>query len=79
MLDIYIYCQIEAIKVKGLTRSCSQQNECAIVLPIQGHEYIILGLIWLFAYTLLMYNIWVHEAYVVDPVLFAFLRFHPAR
>ena len=49
--------------------------DCA---AIQGHEYIILGLIWLFAYTLLMYNIWVHEADVVDPLLPAFLRFHPA-
>ena len=49
------------------------------MLPIQGHEYIILGPIWLGAYTLLMYNIWVHEAYVVDLVLPAFLHFHPAR
>ena len=49
------------------------------MLPIQGHEYIILGPIWPGAYTLLMYSIWVHEAYVVDPVLPAFLRFHPAR
>ena len=49
------------------------------MLPIQGHEYIILGLIRPFAYTLLMYNIRIHEVNVVNPALPAFLHFHPAR
>ena len=55
-----------------------KQNECANVLPIQGHEYIMLGLIRPFAYTLLMYNIRIYEANIVNPALPAFLHFHPA-
>jgi len=77
---IYIFIvKLKRLKLKDSLEVVRQQNECAIVLPIQGHEYIILGPIWLFAYTLLMYNIWVHEADVVDPLLPAFLHFHPAR
>ena len=49
------------------------------MLPFQGHEYIILGPIRILAYTLLMYNIRIHEANVVNPALPAFLHFHPAR
>ena len=57
----------------------SFQNECAIVLPFQGHDKIILGPISILAYTLLMYNIRIYEANVVNPALPAFLHFHPAR
>ena len=40
---------------------------------------IILGLIRIFAYTLLMYNIRIYEANIVNPALPAFLHFHPAQ
>jgi hypothetical protein len=46
-----------------------QQNECTSMLPIQGPEYIILGPIWPSVYTILVYNIWVHEADVIVPFL----------
>ena len=52
---------------KDLLEVVLQQNEYASMLPIQHPEYIILGTIWPSAYTLLVYNKWVHEADVVDP------------
>jgi hypothetical protein len=45
-----------------------QQNECTSMLPIQGPKYIILGLIWPSGYTILVYNIRVHEADVIVPL-----------
>jgi hypothetical protein len=44
---------------------------------IQGHEYIVLGPIWPFDYTILIYNIRVHEADVIVPPSSAFLHLHP--
>ena len=69
MLDIYTYWLVEVTqKVKDSLEVVRQQNECAIVLPFQGHEYIILGPIRILAYTLLMYNIRIDEANVVIPL-----------
>src|SRR6185312_8865520 len=49
-------------KSKDSLEVTRKQNECVIVLPFQGHKYIILGLIRILAYTLLMYNIRIDEA-----------------
>ena len=81
MLDIYLYYwQIEVIKkIKGLTRSCTaiewMCDRAAHSRPWIYYSRSDLAI----CIHLLMYNIWVHEAYVVDPVLPVFLRFHPAR
>jgi hypothetical protein len=42
---------------KGLLEVVRQKNECTTIFPIQGHEYIVLGPIWPFEYTILVYNI----------------------
>ena len=64
---------------KDLLEVVLQQNEYASMLPIQHPEYIILGPIWPFANTLLKYNMWVHDADVVDTLFLAFLHLHPTR
>jgi len=58
---------------KDLLEVVLQQNEYASMLPIQHPEYIILGPIWPFANTLLKYNMWVHDADVVDTLFFGIL------
>ena len=55
---------------KDLLEVVLQQNEYASMLPIQHPEYIILGPIWPSANTLLKYNMWVHDADVVDTLFF---------
>ena len=52
-----------------------KQNECTSMLPIQDPEYIILNSIWLFYYTIVVYNICVHEADVINPLSSAFCAF----
>ena len=64
---------------KDLLEVVLQQNEYASMLPIQHPEYIILGPIWPFANTLLKYNMWVHDADVVDTLFLAFLHLHATR
>jgi hypothetical protein len=54
-----------------------QQNECTSILPIQDPKYIILGPIWPSVYTILIYNIWVHEADVIVLPSSAFFHLHP--
>ena len=49
------------------------------MLPIHGREYNILGAIWPFEYRVLIYDIWINEANVLDPLFPAFLHLHPTR
>jgi hypothetical protein len=56
-----------------------QQNECTSMLPIQDPEYIVLDPIWPSVYTILIYNIRVHEADVIVPLSSAFFHLHPTR
>jgi hypothetical protein len=56
-----------------------QQNECISMLPIQGPKYIVLGPIWPSIYTILVYNIRVHEADVIVPLSLKFFHLHPTR
>jgi hypothetical protein len=71
MLDILII-KLNGWKkeLKDLLEFVRQQNECTSMLQIQGHEYIILDLIWPFEYIIHIYNIWVHEAdVIISPLL----------
>jgi hypothetical protein len=54
-------------RVEDLLEVVRQQNECTSMLQIQGHEYIVLGLSWLFEYIIHIYNIRIHEADVIVP------------
>jgi hypothetical protein len=49
------------------------------MLPIQDPKDIVLGPISPFVYTILVYNIWVHEADVIVPLSSAFFHLHPTR
>ena len=49
------------------------------MLPIHGHEYNIRGTSWPFAYRLFIYDMWINEADVVDPLFSALLHLHPTR
>ena len=61
LLDIYLLSDwSDEKKSKDSLEVVRQQNECTSLLLIQGHEYIVLGSIWPFLYTILIYNIWVH-------------------
>jgi hypothetical protein len=54
-----------------------QQNKCTSTLLIHGTKYIVLVPIWPFHYTILVYNIRVHEADVIVPLSSVFLHLHP--
>jgi hypothetical protein len=56
-----------------------QHNKCISMLPIQGPEYIVLGLIWPSVYAILVYNIRVHKADVIVPLSLVFFHLHPTR
>ena len=52
ILDIYLLSNwSDEKKAKDSLEVVREQNECTSVLLIQGHEYIILGSIWPFLYT----------------------------
>jgi len=78
MLDILII-KLEGVKkeLKDSLEVVRQQNECTSMLLIQGLEYIVIGPIWPFDYTILIYNIRAHEADVIVSLSSAFLHLHP--
>ena len=49
------------------------------MLPIQNSEHDVLGLIWPFDYAILVYNMWVREADVINPLYPAFFHLHPTQ
>ena len=76
MLDILII-KLEGVKkeLKDSLEVVRQQNECTSMLLIQGLEYIVIGPIWPFDYTIHIHNIWIHEANVIVPFLRRFCTF----
>jgi hypothetical protein len=56
-----------------------QQNERTSMLSIQGHEYIILGPIWPFDYTIRVYNIRGPWTRCDSTPSSAFFHLHPTR